>query len=438
VRRRLVLVALATTSLVVVAFAIPLGALVRNVARDRAIATAERDVAALAPILALPDPTSEIVQGAMDNTGTGADGRMTVWLPDGTVVPSNGSDEAGGDPGAALSLARDRRRAFTQQRDGSLELYSPVVTGGDSTSVVRATIPGRLLDDGVRTAWLALGGVAIALIAAAVVIADRLARRVTRDASELSATARALAAGQGDARAAAGTTPELADAARALNVLADRIDELRAAERERVADLSHRLRTPLTALRLDAESANDAQLVADVGRLEAAIDELIHSARRPLHGGVVAATSDLARVTRERADFWSALAEDDGRPWTLDVDDPPGSTGLVVSLSAAEAAAVIDALVGNVFAHTPDGSAYAVAVRAGDDGTARLAVDDAGPGIDRPDAALGRGATRAGSTGLGLDIARRAAEAAGGHLRIARSDLGGTSVVLELPLVDRA
>jgi signal transduction histidine kinase len=47
-----------------------------------------------------------------------------------------------------------------------------------------------------------------------------------------------------------GPTPELADAARALNRLADRIDELRAAERERVADLSHRLRTPLTGLRL--------------------------------------------------------------------------------------------------------------------------------------------------------------------------------------------
>jgi signal transduction histidine kinase len=438
VRRRLVLVALATTSLVVVAFAIPLGALVRNVARDRAIATAERDVAALAPSLALPDITPELVTVAMNNTGTGADGRMTVWLPNGTVVGGNGSDEAADDSDAALALARDRKRAFTRQQDGSLELYTPVVTGGDSTSVVRATIPGRLLDDGVRTAWLALGGVAIALIAAAVVIADRLARRVTRDASELSATARALAAGQGDARATAGSTPELADAARALNVLADRIDELRAAERERVADLSHRLRTPLTALRLDAESADDAQLVADVGRLEAAIDELIHSARRPLHGGVVAATSDLATVARERAAFWSALAEDDGRPWTVDVDDPPGGGGLVVSLSAAEAAAVIDALVGNVFAHTPDGSAYAVAVRAGGDGTARLAVDDAGPGIDHPDAALGRGATRAGSTGLGLDIARRAAEAAGGHLRIARSDLGGTSVVLELPLADRA
>ena len=52
-RRRLLLVVVATTSLVVVAFAVPLGALVRSVARDRALSAAERDVGALAPVLAL-------------------------------------------------------------------------------------------------------------------------------------------------------------------------------------------------------------------------------------------------------------------------------------------------------------------------------------------------------------------------------------------------
>ena len=428
-RRRLVLVALATTSLVVVAFAIPLGALVRTVARDRAIATAERDVASLAPTLALPSVSPDQVTIAAQSTGTGADGRIAVWLPDGSTI----GDAAGA--GDALVLARDQGRAFTLEHDGGLELYTPVVTGEDGTSVVRATVPARLLDDGVRTAWLALAAVALALIAAAVAIADRLARSVTRDATELSGTARELAAGVATARATPGPTRELADAARALNLLADRIDELRAAERERVADLSHRLRTPLTALRLDAEAQGDARLVADVESLEAAITELIRSARRPLHAGVVSATSDLAAVTRERAAFWSALAEDDGRPWTVDVAAAADRAGFVVALSAGEASAVIDALVGNVFAHTPEGSAYALAVRPGDDGTVRLEVDDSGAGIDRPGAAVDRGATRGGSTGLGLDIARRSAEAAGGRLQIEASHLGGARVVLTLPVI---
>ena len=426
-RRRLLLVVVATTSLVVVAFAVPLGALVRSVARDRALSAAERDLGALAPVLALSPEEPAVVEDAVARTGAGADGRMTVWLPDGTRLGDLTPDDD-----QALALARGQRRSFSQDRDGGRELYTVVVTGtGDAdVSVARARVPGSLLDDGVTTAWAALAGVAVALVAAAVLIADRLARSVTRDATGLAATARALASGAADARAHPGPTPELADAARALNLLADRIDELRTAERERVADLSHRLRTPLTALRLDAEAAGDPDLVAGVDRLEAAVSDLIHSARRPLRPGLMAESCDLAAVARDRATHWSALADDDGRAWTLDVEpDRPAR----VRLSPHDAEAAVDALIGNVFAHTPDGSGYAVALRR-HDGTVELAVDDAGAGISDPDAALARGVTRAGSTGLGLDIARRSAEAAGGSLAIERSPLGGARVRLILPI----
>jgi signal transduction histidine kinase len=429
-RRRLLLVVVATTSLVVVAFAVPLGALVRSVARDRALSAAERDLGALAPVLAL-SPESDVAEDAMARTGAGADGRLTVWLPDGARLGDATPDDQ------ALALARDRRRSFSQDRDGARELYTVVVTatggpgGAGGVSVVRARVPDDLLDDGVTTAWAALAGVAVALIAAAALIADRLARSVTRDATGLSATARALASGTSEARARPGPTPELADAARALNLLADRIDELRAAERERVADLSHRLRTPLTALRLDAEAAGSPDLVAGVDRLEAAVSDLIHSARRPLHAGLVAGTCDLAAVTRERAAHWSALADDDGRAWTLDID-PDGAAP--VRLPVRDAEATIDALIGNVFAHTPEGSAYAVTLRR-HGGTVELAVEDAGLGIADPGAALARGVTRAGSTGLGLDIARRSAEAAGGTLAIERSPQGGARVRLGFPMV---
>ena len=128
----------------------------------------------------------------------------------------------------------------------------------------------------------------------------------------------------------------------------------------------------------------------------------------------------------------SALAEDDGRRWTMDVADHVGGP-LVVRLAPGEAAAAIDALIGNVFAHTPEGTAYALSVRAGSDGAVQLVIEDAGPGIDDPDAALGRGATHAGSTGLGLDIVRQAAEAAGGRLHVGRSVLGGARFEIEMP-----
>jgi signal transduction histidine kinase len=132
--------------------------------------------------------------------------------------------------------------------------------------------------------------------------------------------------------------------------------------------------------------------------------------------------------------FWSALADDDGRPWSL--DDGGAEGGAPVMLSEDEVAAAVDALVGNVFAHTPEGTAYAVRVRVAG-GRATLVVEDAGPGIDAPRAAVGRGASRAGSTGLGLDIARRAAQAARGGLAIDRSPLGGARVTLDVPLADR-
>jgi signal transduction histidine kinase len=395
------------------------------VARDRAITAAERDAAALAPVLALTNDSGDVT-AAIARTATGADRRLSVFLPDGRLLGDTSPPDK-----TALALATGRRVAFSAQAGAGLVVYSPVITAGGSVSVIRARIPGRLLDAGVHASWTALGAVAIALTGAAVLIADRLARSLTRDASAVAETARSLASGQSSARVTPRSTPELADAGRALNLLADRIDELRTAERERVADLSHRLRTPLTALRLDAEAAQNTAVLTGVERLETAITELVRAARRPLHSSPVGATCDLADIARGRAGFWSALADDDNRPWTLDI---PAERRLVIRLGGDDTAAAIDALIGNVFAHTPEGTRYAIAVT--DDGsTACLSIDDAGPGIPEPQRVLARGVTDAGSTGLGLDIARQAAHIAGGTITIGPADLGGASVTLCCPLV---
>ncbi len=59
-----------------------------------------------------------------------------------------------------------------------------------------------------------------------------------------------------------------------------------------------------------------------------------------------------------------------------------------------------------------------------------LTVADEGPGM--PAGAVRRGASAAGSTGLGLDIARRAAQAAGGRLELRAGPGGGARVLLRL------
>ena len=71
--------------------------------------------------------------------------------------------------------------------------------------------------------------------------------------------------------------------AAALNQLAARIRDLLRHERERVADLSHRMRTPMTALRLDAEGLRDQaeanRILAHVAALDGAVTTVIEDAR---------------------------------------------------------------------------------------------------------------------------------------------------------------
>ncbi len=137
---------------------------------------------------------------------------------------------------------------------------------------------------------------------------------------------------------------------------------------------------------------------------------------------------DAAAVVAERVAFWSVLAEDTERAVTVEVAHGP----LPVALGKPDLEAVVDALLGNVFAHTPDGTAFAVELAARRDGGARLVVADSGTGLPAGVDPTGRGASGAGSTGLGLDIARRAAAQAGGAFALDRPPSGGLRVVLDL------
>ena len=88
-------------------------------------------------------------------------------------------------------------------------------------------------------------------------VADQLARSLVRPLAALARASDRLAGGDLSARAMVAGPPEVRRAGSGLNRLAVRIGDLLAHERETVADLSHRLRTPLTALRIDAESLRD-------------------------------------------------------------------------------------------------------------------------------------------------------------------------------------
>jgi signal transduction histidine kinase len=206
--------------------------------------------------------------------------------------------------------------------------------------------------------------------------------------------------------------------------MAVRLSQLLIDEREAVADLSHRLRTPLTSLRLQAEKIGDAddraEVLGQVDRLEKAIDQLIFAVRAGRDSGLGHCVLD--EVVAGRAAFWKMLADEQGRRLTVSSE----ASGIELGMSEESVEAVLDALVGNVFSHTDPGTAFAV--RTGEtDHRPWLEVSDEGPGFPDP-SLVGRGVSGGGSTGLGLDIARRTAELSGGELHLSSGSSGGVVV----------
>jgi signal transduction histidine kinase len=260
--------------------------------------------------------------------------------------------------------------------------------------------------------------------------ADRIGRRIVRPIQDLAEAAHRLTTGDLAARVAPGGTPEVRELGVTFNRVVRRVGELLQAERETVADLSHRLRTPITALRLDTESLRDGseaeRLAAHVDVLERTVNDVIQEARRPVREGATA-TADAASVVRDRVAFWSVLAEDQGRPLHLNLPYDVHE----VRVSAEDLTAAVDALLHNVFQHTDDGTPMWVSLSRDPEGNAVLVVSDAGAGL--PDHPVDvRGHSTAGSSGLGLDIVRRTAEASGGRLRLGRSPTGGAEVTVVL------
>ncbi|MFF7437093.1 ATP-binding protein [Streptomyces sp. NPDC008122] len=439
-RWALVKVSLAVTVMVVVAFAVPLGLVVKEMARDRAFSNAERRAAGLAPVLAITTDRDELDK-AVATTEDGAAGRLAIHVP--AAEPGGAALEIGtrrADP-QELATTRSLGRASIAEVPGGFALLQPTALSSGQVAVVELFVPEDEVSNGVATAWLVLAGVGLALIVGSVAVADRLGIRMVRPAQRLAGAAHDLGEGRLGARVPEEGPPELKSAAVAFNSMADQVVQLLANERELAADLSHRLRTPLTVLRLNAASLGSSpaaeQTRAAVEQLEREVDIIIRTARdaKPQTQATgPGAGCDAAEVVRERMEFWSALAEDEGRRVRVAGVERP----VRIPVARPELVAALDALLGNVFRHTPEATAFSIDVHNGDDAVIVL-VSDAGPGIADPAAALARGAGsgRDGSTGLGLDIVRRMAESTGGDVRIGHSVLGGTEVRIWISLDGR-
>lgn len=424
-RRWLSLYALSITSIVILAFLVPLAVLIRDLAADRAMSAAEREAQTVARFAATIDGDADSVAAlaatlaAVPNT--------SVRLSDGSVIG------AALPSGVDVSVAIDRGQAYQQSLDEGRAVVVPVLRGTADPWVVVIAVSSAALSQNVGSAWAVLGLLGVGLIGLASIVADRMGRAVVTPINDLVDATHRL--GQGDLTVAVDPSgpSELAEVGSAFNSLTGRVSSLMDRERETAADLSHRLRTPLTALKLDIEAlgltADVTRLQRDVDGLERVVSHVIREARRSVRDGA-GAVGDLAAAVEDRVSYWRSLAEDQGREWSLEVQP----AGYSVAGNAADLEAMLDAILGNVFAHTPAGTGYSVRLRASAGGIAELVVGDEGPGISDP-SLLERGASGGDSTGLGADIVRRTAETAGGAAHWESGEGRGTVVRVLMPLV---
>ena len=335
----------------------------------------------------------------------------------------------------------------TSQGDAWLKVAVPVSDDDKNAGAVVLARSADPVNDriGAMWGWLALIGAGGLLVGVALSI--RLARWVAGPIAALGDTARRLGDGALDVRAPTDRGPaEVRALAATFNRMAERTGTLVHAHREWVADVSHQLRTPLTALRLrldvlsgDAEAAG-ADLAAEfagvqeeIARLSRLVDGLLAVARaessvpRP-----EAVRAD--RVADERASAWEPVARE--RRIALSARTPESATAY---LGPGDLEQMLDNLLANALEAVSDGGRVSVEVRPGADRVAVRIADD-GPGMAEPakQAAFHRFANPSPhGSGLGLAIVHRLATANGGTVELADTPGGGLTVELNLPAAPR-
>jgi len=417
VTRRLVWFGLLVCAAAVLALVLPLGFAAQDEARSEAVASAQVRAQETAVLVAGVATGSVAAAAAAAPPGPGS---LTVVLPDGDTV----GDDPGPGTEPAVTTARTGR-AVSVAVGSDVVVASPAV-GSEGTAVVLVRLGASDLRVGLGESLAALAAAGIVLLAASGATAVYLARRTAEPITEVAEVAHRLADGDLQARATVSGVPETVAVGQALNRLAGRVQELLEEERRASADLAHQLRTPLTALAVDLDGVADpdvrARLDDDLSTLQEAVDEIIRGARRPSREGLLA-RCDAVGVVGARAAFWRVLAEDQRRDFGVTLAAGP----LPVRLAHEDLETAVDVVLQNVFVHTPEGTALRLSVSPRTDGPgALLVVEDEGPGW------ASESARRTGTTGLGLDIVARTAEASGGRFLRERSATGGARAVLVL------
>ena len=457
--RRLLLGYLTVTVLVLVLLEVPLGVVYGGRERDRFAADVERDARVLATIYEDAVERGDVPDDAPARAyeaRTGA--RVLVVDADGiSLVDTELGTDRDYSTRPEIGVALDGRLASgTRHSDtlGTELLYVavPIASGGTIHGALRLTLDAGVVDRRVHRFWLGLAAVGVVIVGVMALVGWTIARSVSRPIRELHTVA--VRFGSGDLRppeVAASGPAEVRALGETLRTMAARLDELLAEQRAFVADASHQLRTPLTALRLRLENvlsreddpATQAELelvVDEVNRLASLVGDLLRLARADAHPP--ADVVDVTALVLERVDTWSAIAElGEVRLRAEGVSSPHRALAVPGAVEQ-----VLDNVLDNALAHSPPGTTVTITVSATSPpagvGVPRcdVTVADQGPGLSPADRERAvqrfwRGEPGRPGSGLGLAIARSLAQASGGDLRLDAAASGGLAVTLSLPAV---
>jgi signal transduction histidine kinase len=450
VRRRLILSNLVLVMIVLLLLEIPLAIVYGRHEHDALDTALQRDAGSLAAL------SEEIIEHPGDHdVGTlaqrfSASADDIVMILDRTGTPLTPHDALGSDP-TLLAAATDARSGQTVAGEvhGLTYVAVPVGAVGDSHGAVLIARPDAAIDHRIHQFWLLLAAIGGGVLLLSVLISRRLARWAVDPLARLDTQAEEL--GRGDLHVRADSAvgpPEVVALARTFNEMATRLDDLVTSQRRFVADASHQLRTPLTALRLRLENldANDPAALAttrdaallETARLTRLVDGLLALARaerlRPNQTEI-----DVSAIVAQRHEAWAPLAAE--RDIALELR-PDGRDHIGAKLVPGHLDQILDNLIDNAIDATPPGRTVELQVRA------------VGPKVEIHVTDEGRGMTdeerqrafdpfwqsphghSSGSTGLGLAIVDQLARASNATVVLVPSATGGIDATIVLPSTD--